>query len=154
MTAGTATKPALVAAVVFCLATVTGCKDMGTTAHPAPSAPSAGASGAVVSGTEFDREGASGTHYAECTTPTGGRYRVRVSAKTDYTLRNGQPCPTGRHEPMPQDAHPDLYRELQQRLPYGGGDINSRCGEWQTVDKAEARRLATKCPPLKWGDLR
>lgn len=111
-------------------------------------------SGDVVSGTSFSRSGSRETHYAECTTQTGEQYRVVVPATVEYQLQEGQPCPSGPREPMPQDKYPDLFEELQKQLPYGGGDRHSDCGEWQTVDKEEARRLAKQCPPLKWGDLR
>lgn len=108
----------------------------------------------VVSGTSFSRSGTRETHYAECTTTTGKQYRVKVPASVEHHLQNGQPCPRGSRQPMPQDKYPELFEELQKRLPYGGGDSNSSCGEWQTVDQAEARRWAKQCPPLKWGDFR
>lgn len=110
--------------------------------------------GDVVSGTSFSRSGTRETHYAECTTPTGEQYRVEVSASVEYQLQDGQPCPSGPREQMPKDKYPELYEELQKQLPYGGGDVNSECGAWQTVDKEEARRMAQQCPPLKWGDIR
>ena len=54
----------------------------------------------------------------------------------------------------PKYKYPELWKELNKKLPYGGGNKNSKCGAWETIDKNEARQLAKKCPPLKWGDIR
>lgn len=142
--------PLAAAAIALAL---TACKPIAADTRTEPAGAKAGA-GAVVSGSSFSRSNGRQKHYAECTTPTGQEYRVTVSAATAKKLRDGQPCPQGQREPMPKDKHPELYAELQKRLPYGGGDANSDCGAWQTVDKAEARQMAKRCPPLKWGDLR
>ena len=115
---------------------------------------SGSSAGDVVSGTSFSRNDSRKTYYAECTTLAGQQYRVKVSADLYQRLQDDQPCPEGPHELLPKDEYPELFNEMQKQLPYGGGDAYSSCGEWQTVDKEEARRWAKECPPLKWGDLR
>lgn len=140
--------PLAVTAVALTLAACKPIPPAGTGASPSGAKP-----GDVVSGASFGRGGARETHYAECTTPTGKGYRVAVSAEVARRLQDGQPCPRGRHEPLPKDEYPELWEELTKRLPYGGGDIKT-CGTWETVDPEEARRWAKRCPPLKWGDIK
>lgn len=132
-----ALRTALMVAAVAAASTATSCE------LPPPSASK---SGPVVIGSSNTRS----TYYAECAEPDRKAYRVKISAAAARTLRDGQPCPAGVRESLPKDAHPELYRELQKRLPYGGG--NPSCGEWQTIDKTEARQMAKKCPPWKWGN--
>ncbi|SFK52515.1 hypothetical protein SAMN05421835_12362 [Amycolatopsis sacchari] len=142
---------ALAALLTVAAVAVTGCHDPGSPGHSTPARTAS--AGAVVTGSAYSGQRGQGTHYAECTTPSGDRYRVAVSAATARQLRDGQPCPAGQHLPLPSDEHPELSQEMQKRLPYGGGDLDSPCGEWQTADRAEARRFAAQCPPLKWGTL-
>ncbi|QIZ36123.1 hypothetical protein [Saccharopolyspora sp. ASAGF58] len=118
-------------------------------------------SGDVVIATGMSREGSVETHFVECAADPNaelGDYQVVVSAEVGYGIPEGAPCPAGPREPMAHQENPELYAELSRAvsepLPYGGGDIHSDCGAWETDDKANARELAVECPPLKWGDLR
>jgi hypothetical protein len=144
---------AVAAALTACEPAASGTAPASSTT-PAGTAQAAGpgSDGAVVSGSSFSRSGRGEAHYAECTSPAGEQFRVQVPADLEYQLEEGQPCPDGPREPMATDQHPEIHEELTKQLPYGGGDRTS-CGEWQTVDKEEARRMAEQCPPLKWGDL-
>lgn len=122
----------------------------------APAATEPAGTGAVVVATGFERNGAGdpGTHYAECTTPAGDRYRVKVSAAKEYSLNNGDTCPSGPRLPMPDPGMVrDLQKELEKPLPYEGGNPDGPCGAWGTVDKDEARKMFATCPPLARGDL-
>lgn len=82
-----------------------------------------GTGGAIVTGTEAERNGSTTTtHYADCALPGGKRYRVQVPAQVEYQLHQGQPCPGGPQLPIAQDQYPQLYHDLQrqmdQPLPY------------------------------------
>lgn len=142
------TKVTLAAAAVAVAASACDPLAPGPNGNTGPTGPD----GAVVSGFSFSRSGTVETHYVECTTPADDRFKVAVPAEVEAQLLEGAPCPDGPREPLAIDQYPELYEELTKRLPYGGGDIHT-CGEWQTVDKEEARRMAKQCPPLKWGDL-
>lgn len=143
-----------VSAVLLAAATTSGAAGCEVTpAAPSPDAvKSDGSDGAVVVGTSFSRNSVREAHYAECETPAGERFMVEVTAEVEYQLQEGQPCPEGPREPMASDRYPEIAEELQRRLPYGGGDKGT-CGEWETINKEEARRMAAECPPLKWGDV-
>lgn len=134
---------ALLATTIVAATTMTGCEPPHVSLHGGP----------VVTGDSLSRSGGREIHYAECAEPGGKPYRVRVSAAAAKQLRDGQRCPAGVREPLPQDKHPQLYQELTKRLPYGGGDRSSACGAWETVSREEARLLVKKCPPLRWGKL-
>lgn len=142
-----------VAAVVG-VAALAGCKPL-EAQQPNGSSPG----GDVVITSSMSRSNGVETHYAECASSTladTGNYRIAVSEHVANQLDAGQPCPTGPAEPMPQDEHPELYRQLSDALhapaPYAGGDINT-CGEWEADDPADARQMLAECPPLTKGDL-
>lgn len=117
-------------------------------------------SGDVVVTTSMSRSGTVETHYAECAGTTAaatGEYQVEIPADLDYGgLPTGSPCPTGPAEPMPADAHPELYTDLDRALnapmPYEGGNEDT-CGAWAAQDPADARQMLAECPPLTKGDL-
>jgi hypothetical protein len=93
---------------------------------------------ASVTGTEYARDAHNpntGTHYAECRATDGTEYRVVVSAATEYSLHNGQPCPAGPRLPTVRQQYPALYNELMKPLPYHGGDADGPCGAWSAADK-------------------
>lgn len=153
----------LTATAALALGGLAGCKTnadttSGADAHdaaPAANDTTTGEPGDVVTGTSMTRFEGVETHYAECQNRWGDRYEVQVPAAQEYQLHQGQPCPPGLHHllPSPQEAQ----QLIDTPLPYRGGnanDHNPACGEWATVDKAEARRLAVQCPPLTAGDLR
>lgn len=115
--------------------------------------------GDVVITSSMSRSGGTETHYAECASSTladTGNYRIAVPEQTADQLTEGQPCPTGPALPMPQDEHPELYRQLDDALhapaPYAGGDLHT-CGEWEADDPEDARYMLSQCPPLTKGQL-
>jgi hypothetical protein len=135
----------LVAPLVVAAA-VTGCQ--------LPPAASGGiGTGDTVTSTGFSRSGTVEKHRAHCGSRGVDEYKVQVPAAVADTIREGDPCPAGVREPLAKDKYPELYEAMTEKLPYGGGNRFAACGAWETIDKAEARRLAKECPPLKWGDV-
>jgi hypothetical protein len=49
--------------------------------------------------------------------------------------------PTGNGTPFTDPGKAELYREMTRPLPYRGGDINSRCGEWEAATSEDARQM-------------
>lgn len=45
-----------------------------------------------------------------------------------------------------------LHRGLYEPMPYEGGNEDT-CGAWAAQDPADAREMATDCPPLTKGEL-
>lgn len=117
-------------------------------------------SGDVVITTSMNRSGEQETHYAECgpdATADVGDYQVVIPAELDDGgLPEGAPCPDGPRELMPQDEHPELYRQMSDALarpaPYAGGDLTT-CGEWEADAPEDARYMLSQCPPLTKGEL-
>jgi hypothetical protein len=127
-------------------AVVTGCQ-------LPPDASGPGVSGDMVTSTGFSRSGTVEEHRAHCGSGGVDEYKVQIPESVADTIREGDRCPAGAREPLAKDKYPELWDAMTERLPYGGGNALKPCGAWETINKAEARRLAKECPPLKWGDL-
>ncbi|TKG61552.1 hypothetical protein [Prauserella endophytica] len=128
-------------------AAVTGCE------MPPDASGATAPGGDVVTSTGFSRSGTVEKHLAYCGSGVVDEYKVQIPASVAETVRAGDSCPAGFPEPLAKDKYPELYAELTGKLPYGGGNRFAACGAWETIDQAEARRLAKECPPLKWGDV-